>query len=41
MKERRVVLRPRDRSHSFIGNQAVGQARGHYGSQVTNQQEVT
>ena len=41
MKERRVVLRPRDGSHLFIGNQAAGQARGHHGSQVTNQQEVT
>ena len=32
---------PWDGSHSFIGNQAVGQAREHHGSQVTNQQEVT
>ena len=30
-----------DGSHSFIGNQAAGQARGHHGSQVTNQQGVT
>ena len=30
-----------DGSHLFIGNQAAGQARGHHGSQVTNQQEVT
>ena len=28
---------PGDGSHSFIGNQAAGQARGHHGSQVTNQ----
>ena len=35
------MLRPRDGSHSFIGNQAAGQARGHHGSQVTNQQGVT
>ena len=41
MKERRVVLQPRDGSHLFIGNQAAGQARGHHGSQVTNQQGVT
>ena len=41
MKKRRVVLQPRDRSHSFIGNQAAGQARGHHGNQVTNQQGVT
>ena len=32
---------PWDRSHLFIGNQATGQARGHHGSQVTNQQGVT
>ena len=32
---------PGDGSHSFIGNQAAGQARGHHGSQVTNQQGVT
>ena len=32
---------PGDGSHLFIGNQATGQARGHHGSQVTNQQEVT
>ena len=32
---------PWDGSHSFIGNQAAGQARGHHGSQVTNQQGVT
>ena len=41
MKERRVVLQPRDGSHLFISNQAASQAIGHYGSQVTNQQEVT
>ena len=32
---------PGDGSHLFIGNQAAGQARGHHGSQVTNQQGVT
>ena len=32
---------PGDGSHSFVGNQAAGQARGHHGSQVTNQQGVT
>ena len=40
-QESPAVLRPRDGSHSFIGNQAAGQARGHHGSQVTNQQGVT
>ena len=40
-KVEHLCYNPWDGSHSFIGNQAAGQARGHHGSQVTNQQEVT
>ena len=40
-KNPHLCYNPGDGSHLFIGNQAVGQARGHHGSQVTNQQGVT